>query len=750
MSSELLQFDRYPSFSKIFLLGCKSDLSIDVNLQLTSLEGVIPVCFFNTEIPDITLDEVSHVIYFLGPFRHQSFGVDKILESLRILLNKCFKSNTRLIIVLSSLHITLKRQIIKSVIQFVGKNSLSYDLVEYDSLLPLEYNSEKVIQTIVFGFKYQNRILGQFLQPPSSGSVSDIKNKNILKLFKFAIAGLVSVGLVYCLGFISLVLFKNNWECVIKNFRKYDFSSAFVCLNKSEFYYKYYMFNRLYLPGLASMLDTDVPEPVSQAIIYSQTREVLKNLSNYSSPDSFLKPDLLIKSEISIEKLRKSLVSDNPTYLKSAVWSSDLLFQTSRYLKVLDKLSSVTDYLSYLSGSRGETTFLIIFQNSNFSFPSGGKIDSFWLLTLNRGQMVGSKFYNLTQLLSSFVGKIPSPSDYKLVTGNMFLPVGLSNWESEFNTFAGNFSSYFSKALDQKVDFVIGINDSVYPDLLSITGSVKLPKSEILVSAQNYQDLKNSILNQTPNQSTFIGLLSRGIIQNLLSASLSKRTQFYFWVLNLFENRQLFISSVSSDLPKFSHIGWSGRIQMPDCPRSGACLNTFIYPVNTFIGNSTQSGKMNMQGQLNIYINPKEVDTSIKFLIKNESADYLRVYLPKSVIIKSVFLNGYKIQNGLFPSIQNVDVYSWGFLLPAGSATGNILEMNIFQPLDTGPENLHLQIEMPAQPGVEDFPLEVNLGYPRDWLITTNQNPQVAAPGSLRYNTRSCEFQKIIADFKTP
>ena len=160
----------------------------------------------------------------------------------------------------------------------------------------------------------------------------------------------------------------------------------------------------------------------------------------------------------------------------------------------LDNFISAADKLKEVLGFSRDKRYLLVFQNNTELRASGGFLGSYALMDLS-----GGKIRNL---------EVPGGGSYDTEAGLKVLvtapqPLWLvnplwhfwdANWWPDWPTTAKNLMWFYYKSSGPSVDGVISVTPTVVEGLLNITGPIELPEYKLTISADNFWDTVQTIV----------------------------------------------------------------------------------------------------------------------------------------------------------------------------------------------------------------------------------------------------------------
>lgn len=365
---------------------------------------------------------------------------------------------------------------------------------------------------------------------------------------------------------------------------------------------------------------------------------------------------------------------------------------------------------------QGETTYLIVFQNSLELRPTGGFIGNFAEVTFDGIRLKNYTIYNTNAFDYGKPG-IDSPQPFKDMLGIDQVQLRDSNWSPDFPTTAQKIIELYKlEGGVQNVSGVIAVNSSVLQEALKVTGTIYL---DSIGKSLDY----SNVLLELQYELNF-GFAEKGISRSDrkepikdLASEIENRLKKYSWrqfyrfgnmLLSQADQKQVLLWSNNPNVQnKIIKLGWDGMVDqnvegdyfMLVDSNLGA-LKTDYYMqrvISKDITNcSDDSSKLCSQLVIK-YINSAKLATPLN----NDYKSYTRVLLPKEAFVTKV--------QGIEPRIEPVD-YSYNYdkkvvgfeiMIPFNSSKEIILDYTIPKP-----DIYNLSIQ--KQSGIKGFDFTFN------------------------------------------
>jgi len=355
-----------------------------------------------------------------------------------------------------------------------------------------------------------------------------------------------------------------------------------------------------------------------------------------------------------------------------------------------DKVKSSTflGLMVELAGLKKEQTYLILFQNNLEIRPGGGYLGNFGIVKVRNGNPHTFEIHD-TNIFDGF-GTVqtepPTP---------MKIPLNISNWQMRDSNWSPDFPTsaqkveyfYHLQGGTEQFDGVVGINATILPELLELTGDIYLKEFDKTFSAKDVlYDLEQEVEKKYIDRNLEEGD-RKAIFKALVKETLSQVIKKNFWrqselkdfITNQFNKKNIIIYlKDKNNQETVSKLGWDGSV---DIDHNGDYL--MIVEANLAGKKSNFFVKREVEYFVDFTKQKPVVKLRIKFTHQGKERDwfnadyncYLRVYVPKGswltsavgVRNKTVFLD--ELNKTVFGNFIRVPVgreriVEFSYLLP--------------------------------------------------------------------------------------
>ncbi|MCL5407631.1 MAG: DUF4012 domain-containing protein [Patescibacteria group bacterium] len=367
--------------------------------------------------------------------------------------------------------------------------------------------------------------------------------------------------------------------------------------------------------------------------------------------------------------------------------------------------------------------FLVLFQNNSELRSSGGFIGSYAVVEVKDFEVKNITFNtNIYALDNAFAQRAyvaPPAGSMQRMLNEKTWALRDSNYDPSFSDAASDATFFYEQETGDKIDGVVGINAKLMVDLLKITGPVKLEKSNVTISADNfyfetqsqiervyYQNPENWVLNEPKS-------FLKEMYPTILSQALKDKVQLLNLVKNELATKEIvfyFKDSAKQSLVQKHNL--AGTI-----PTNQELGNSdYLYlNSNSYSGNkSSLSMKEDIDYRLTTTedYGPKMYQADLKFSRihsgsyewpDGKNLDWLRVLVPQNAQFLQAKINEKDVSSKVEVG-QDSEKNYFGTEITTEPGQANIIEISYLIPYNS---DYHLLVQ--KQPGQNDENLTVTL-----------------------------------------
>lgn len=289
--------------------------------------------------------------------------------------------------------------------------------------------------------------------------------------------------------------------------------------------------------------------------------------------------------------------------------------------------------------------YLVLFQEPAIPRPTGGFIGAYAILSFDKGKIEFSGD-NIFALEEIFLENIVPPEPLQFISDKWSFHD--SNWFFDYPTSAQKILNFYSNTESKPLlDGVILVNSSILNDLLQIIGPITLDNYDSIIDKSNFYSFFKSQIQEmakpapTRAQPEFFSSFFQFLETKLRKSSLETLSQIPNILSDGFSKKEIQLYAIDDKLEYFfDSLNWTGRIEESKDDYLGVVFNLFNENFSEDTRDKTVELKTEFisDGQI---VNTLVINASV---IDRSQETYLKIYLPKGIIIKGA-ANGYLKNN---------------------------------------------------------------------------------------------------------
>jgi len=338
---------------------------------------------------------------------------------------------------------------------------------------------------------------------------------------------------------------------------------------------------------------------------------------------------------------------------------------------VLEEFSALTESILKVSGQKGWTRNLLVFQNNNEIRPTGGFIGGFAIVDLEDGkikkiEIPGGGGYDVQGSLRSL-----SAAPHYLLPANTRLNFHDANIFFDFPKTAEKLNKTLESARWPSVDNVLAVNASFMESLLELLGPIAMPEYGKTFTAANFvEEMTRSVELEYDKEENkpkkIVGDMFPKIIDAVKLLDKENVLKMGALLLDGLKSKDIMLYSFDTQIQNvISSLGWSGEI------KDVGYGEDYLAVVRTNIGGEksdckiteriTQETFFKSEGTVNkITLRRKHNGLPGEEFVGVPNRVYLRMYIPKGSVLLSA------------ENFESPDENHYNFSLPGFTADEDI------------------------------------------------------------------------------
>lgn len=368
-----------------------------------------------------------------------------------------------------------------------------------------------------------------------------------------------------------------------------------------------------------------------------------------------------------LKRMDNNLKEINNGFLLASMLQQDknslsLLQEIHTDLDCLDRynLDYIKDKKHYLEnwllffGNDKPKNYLVLFQETTIPRPTGGFIGAYAILSFNEGKIEFSG-NNIFALEEIFLEKIIPPYPLQFISDKWSLHD--SNWFFDYPSSGQKILNFYSNTGSKPLlDGVILVNSSVLNNLFEIIGPIRVDNYDSMIDQSNFRSFFKSQIQEMAKpapmrkQSEFFSAFFQSLQAKLRKVSPQVFSQIPNVLLNGFIKKDIQLYVIDDKLEYFfDSLNWTGRIEESKDDYLAVVFNLLNQNFYEDIRGKTIELKTEFvsDGQI---INTLIIDVPPDYSMGVTQETYLKIYLPKGIIIK-------KAENGYLKDNKDISLY---------------------------------------------------------------------------------------------
>ena len=445
------------------------------------------------------------------------------------------------------------------------------------------------------------------------------KNRKILFVF---ILSLLLIGLIFFAGH-EIIKYNNTSKEIISFLRENNLEEAVNLINNNIIFKK----NLSFLPVIGQGIE-----------LGQRLKRIDNNLKEINN--GFLLASMLQQNKDSLSCLQD--INRDLDYLNK---------YNIGYIK--DQKHYLENWLLFFGDDKPKN-YLVLFQDTAIPRPTGGFIGAYAILSFDKGKIEFSG-NNIFALEEIFLEKIIPPDALQSISDKWFFHD--SNWFFDYPSSAQKILNFYSNTGNKPLlDGVIVVNSSVLNDLLEIIGPIRVDNYDSIIDQNNFHSFFKSQVRETAKpapmreQSEFFSVFFQALQTKLRKVSPQVLSQIPGVLLNGFTKKEIQLYVIDDKLEYFfDSLNWTGRIEESKNDYLGIAFNLLNQNFSEDIRGKTIELKTEFASNGQI-INTLVIDISSSYSIDRAQETYLKIYLPKGIIVK-------KAENGYLKNNKDISSY---------------------------------------------------------------------------------------------
>ncbi len=319
--------------------------------------------------------------------------------------------------------------------------------------------------------------------------------------------------------------------------------------------------------------------------------------------------------------------------------------------EIVQVMQGATDYfiksskqLAKILGVDGPKRYLVLLANSDEARGSlGGFPGSYLIMDCEGGRIKNLEFHDIYEVRGQTKEAVVPPKQLQLITSNFEIQ-DAAGWFLDYRTTAQKAMEYYQLSdVGTTVDGVFTINSQIIPDLLKITGPIKLPQFNVIIDQSNYlSTIENEVESIEARMTRQPKKIVETFFNNLLSRLLTQQDNNWLAMLNVLSTalseKKILLYFANSELQEFAfQNNAAGELKDADNYLAVYTYNIGGGKTDSDISEEIQQiSSLDMNGTLKNQVEITRSHTPHDQLSAIKNVSWVRVILPAEAEIREV------------------------------------------------------------------------------------------------------------------
>lgn len=429
--------------------------------------------------------------------------------------------------------------------------------------------------------------------------------------------------------------------------------------------------------------------------------------------------------------------------------AKDIEQQIGGIRRSMVKTQHLLGVLPSMLGQEKKKTYLVLIQNPLELRPSGGFLESFALVTVDKGRVLDIQVQDVLQADNVLKGKIEPPSDLKAQLGESQWFFRDSNWNTQFPLVAQQSEWFVQKELGRGVDGTIAINAYTLQDFLRVTGPVVVAgQQQEQVSADNilerlFSKSESLFQNENTSKKGFLSSISEQVFLLMQQLPQQKAEAIGVAVFKGLERGHILVSvRDKTEQQTLMLLGTTGVVMTPPCPQAFAdnsCIVDTLYQVDANVGINRANYALTRYFEHRVVLSQSAAAHTYVMHYANTSAssawpsgsykNYIRMVIPDFAQVNSVLIDKKPLSSSLIAQNLQFGKREVGFQIEV--PVGKTVEVQVnYVTTFSQPKKFSYALFTQKQAGTAEDPISFTLNIQKP-LQTSKLAPEGAVLGNV-------------------
>ena len=430
----------------------------------------------------------------------------------------------------------------------------------------------------------------------------------------------------------------------------------------------------------------------------------------------------------------------------------------------------------YIAGYKQPLRLLFLFQNSTELRPTGGFIGSVMEVIIEDGGVSSMEVQDVYAIDGQLKGHVDPPDPIRTILKTEHWYLRDSNWDPNFEESAKKAMWFYEKETGKTVHGVIAINSSLIIQILTFLGSIQLPDTKDVITADNFYEksihsTQTDFFPGSTQKKDFLGSLVKTIMTSVVDRKAISGIQAFSIVDSALKNRNIQMFFTDPEAEQLSkQFVWAGSIPSKAYCFDSPCIFDYNVIIESNLGVNKANYYIKRQDSRDITIDASgKVTETIKRTLINTSnnqvgsgvyKNYMRFYLPTQAHITNFTIDNVSVpakptkKNAaiVFPygeldtTRADFSIIAVAFSLDPSQKTTIAIQYEYTNMEADDSTLFDMHVFGQKQAGIDEVPTIIRIRYPQFWKLDTKEKSMgitLANEGYLEYNSTMLEDSDI-------
>ena len=429
----------------------------------------------------------------------------------------------------------------------------------------------------------------------------------------------------------------------------------------------------------------------------------------------------------------------------------------------LVKQQHLLSVLPSLLGSAQKRTYLVLIQNPLELRASGGFLESFALITFDRGKLLDVQVHDVAEADNLLKGKVDPPADLRAQLGETQWYFRDSNWNTNFPFVARQAEWFVEKEMGRPVDGTIAINAAVLEGILRAVGPVAVGSKQEHITADNLMERlftkSESLFQNDQSKKALLSSVTEAVFSKLQEVKDEEGRNLGGVLFSALQNSDMMISMRNQqDEDALALVGVTGTILTPPCPPAftdRTCVVDTLFQVDSNISVNRANYSIKRYVEHNVVLSQTAAVHTYTVHYTNTALstawpsgtykNYVRLVLPEFTQVNSILVDKIALSGSVIAQKTQYGKREVGFTIevPVGKTVD--VQVNYVTTM-TQPKTFSYAIFTQRQAGTGGDPISFSITTQKPLRIT-KLAPDGAVSGNLvQFDTKLDKHQYLAVE----